>query len=207
MPTAASPAVCSPLEGFTLAELPGIISDPYHPPPPGREERHQGVDFAYYRKHERASTAGNPVQAALPGVVAMALAESFPYGNVVIVETPAEELPAGLAEALGVGPGESVYSLYAHLADPPEVALGDGVAGCQALGQVGRSGNAGTPHLHLETRIGKAGERFTGMAYYTLAATPELREAYLRWRISGDFRHFDPMRLLEGEDGGDSGLP
>jgi hypothetical protein len=51
-------------------------------------------------------------------------------------------------------------------------------------------------HLHLETRLGKAGETFSGMAFYTTSASVEEMENYVRWRTSGDFRHFDPMNLF-----------
>jgi len=34
------------------------------------------------------------------------------------------------------------------------------------------------------------------MAYYIVKASDLERENYLRWRISGDFQHFDPMALF-----------
>jgi murein DD-endopeptidase MepM/ murein hydrolase activator NlpD len=188
--------LCSPLAEHTLEELPEIISDPYHPPPPGKEERHQGVDFSYYRRGDRMSIQGVPVQSILSGVAAASLEDKFPYGNMVIVETPIEDLPADLAERLDYSPGESLYILYVHMEQAPEVALGEAVNACQGLGSVGKSGNAGVTHLHIETRIGPAGQQFPSMAYYDLKASEEEKAAYLRWRISWDFRHFDPMVLL-----------
>jgi murein DD-endopeptidase MepM/ murein hydrolase activator NlpD len=178
-------------------ELPEIVSAGYDPPPPGKEERHHGLDFSYYRRGERLSIRGVGVQAILPGRVAMALANSFPYGNVLVVETPYERLPGDLVKATGLGPGESLYSLYAHFDQPPMVISGQRVQACQALGYVGTSGNAGVPHLHLETRLGPAGVTFDGMAYYSTQTTPEERANYERWRTSGDFRHFDPMLLFQ----------
>ncbi len=47
--------LCSPLRLHPLEELRAIISDPYSPPPPGREERHHGVDFGYYHYQDRDS--------------------------------------------------------------------------------------------------------------------------------------------------------
>jgi hypothetical protein len=34
-----------------------------------------------------------PVQSVLAGTVAISLVEKFPYGNMVIVETPGDQLP------------------------------------------------------------------------------------------------------------------
>jgi len=188
--------ICSPLSIHPITELTEIISDPYHPPPPGKEERHQGVDFSYYRRGERLSIRGVGVQSVLPGSVAMALAGTFPYGNVIIVETLHDSLPADLAQDLEIAPGESLYVLYAHLENPPEVVSGQKVSACQPLGEVGMSGNAGVPHLHIETRIGPTGARFSGMRYYDTLATQQEKDNYLLWRTSGVYRHFNPLDLL-----------
>ncbi len=188
--------VCTPLAGIELAELPAIISSPYDPPPAGKEDRHHGVDFSFYRRGEQASIQGNGVQAILPGVVAMALQDSFPYGNVVIVESDPALIPAINLDALDIGLGESVYTLYAHLEESPLVSNGQDVTACQLLGAVGKSGNAGVAHLHLETRLGPSGISFDRMGYYLAKSTDQEKENYLRWRISGEFRHFDPLALL-----------
>jgi murein DD-endopeptidase MepM/ murein hydrolase activator NlpD len=157
------------------------------------------VDFSYYRRGERTSIQGAGVQAVLSGQVALALADSFPYGNIIIVETPGDSLSPDLAAQIGLMTGEALYILYAHLDAPPTVAPGEQVAACQRLGAVGKSGNAGIAHLHLEIRIGPAGVRFERMAYYTAQASEAEKAEYLRWRISGDFRHINPMILLSGE--------
>ncbi len=188
--------ICSPLSIHPLEELPEIISDPYHPPPPGKEERHQGVDFSYYRRGDRLSIRGVGVQSVLAGTVAMALAETFPYGNVIIVETTQDSLAADLAGDLEIASGESLYVLYAHLENSPEIGLGEKVTACQPLGKVGMSGNAGVPHLHIETRIGPSGTHFQGMRFYDTRATQEEKDNYLLWRTSGVYRHFNPMDLL-----------
>lgn len=188
--------ICSPLSIHSLEELPEIISDPYHPPPTGKEERHQGVDFSYYRRGDRLSIRGVGVQSVLAGRVAMALSETFPYGNVVIVESPRDLLPANQSRDLGVGIGESLYILYAHFENSPEVRSGQEIAACQPLGEVGLSGNAGVPHLHIETRIGPSGTEFHGMRFYDTHATQEEKDTYLLWRINGVYRHFNPMDLL-----------
>jgi len=188
--------LCSPLQGFALEELPEIVSAPYAPPPPGREERHHGVDFAFYQRGERASIEGVGVQTVLAGRVAAAIRDRFPYGNMVIVETPSAELSAELKRELQVGEGESLYLLYAHMAGEPEVEPGQAVPACFPLGSVGKSGNAGVAHLHFEARMGPAGAQFPGMAFYLAQTTQEERDNYTLWRTSGVFRHFDPLNLL-----------
>jgi murein DD-endopeptidase MepM/ murein hydrolase activator NlpD len=190
--------ICSPLAIYPLQELPEIISDPYRPPPPGKDARHQGVDFSHYRRGDLLTIEGVEVQSVLPGTVAVSLVDSWPYGNLLILETPAEWLPTDLKNRLGMTEGESLYLLYAHLLEPPQFSLGDSVNACQYLDKVGKSGNAVEAHLHFETRIGPGGVVFPEMRYYRTDASDAARAAYLRWRTSGDFRHFDPMELLLG---------
>ncbi|OGO31122.1 MAG: hypothetical protein A2Z16_15725 [Chloroflexi bacterium RBG_16_54_18] len=195
-----SPAftVCSPLVDTPLEELSQIVSDPYRPPPPGSEARHHGVDFAYFRRYGRAAIEGAGIQSVLNGQVAASIVDSFPYGNMLIIETPGSLLPPELADRISISAGESLYTLYAHMERPPKLRLGDSLKACQPLGNVGKSGNAGGAHLHLEARLGPAGTRFSGMAYYKVWATDEQRDNYLLWRTSGIYRHFDPMTLLTG---------
>jgi murein DD-endopeptidase MepM/ murein hydrolase activator NlpD len=188
--------LCSPLSEHALAELPEIVSDPYKPPPMGSDARHQGVDFSYYRRGGRSSILGVGVQSVLSGRVVAAISDSFPYGNMVIVETPASDLPRNLAVQLGIEEGESLYTLYAHLGAAPLVALGEAVTACQPLGEVGKSGNAGVPHLHLEMRIGSENRQLASMAFYSTQTTQEERDNYVLWRMSGAFRHFDPISVL-----------
>ncbi|OGO40682.1 MAG: hypothetical protein A2W36_03550 [Chloroflexi bacterium RBG_16_58_14] len=193
---AAALSICSPLLEHPLEELPEIVSDPYAPPPPGKEERHQGVDFSYYRRGERPSIEGVGVQSVFAGVVAASIADRFPYGNMVIIETPLADLSPEVVALLGLAEGESVYTLYAHMGSAPHVRLGERVEACHALGQVGKSGNAGIAHLHLEMRRGPAGRQFAGMAFYSTQTSQEERENYVLWRTSGTFQHFDPMVVL-----------
>ena len=62
------------------------------------------------------------------------------WGNYVVVK---HVLPSG----------ESVYSLYAHLLSASvRVKPGDVVAAGETIGQVGKTGRASSPHLHLEIR-------------------------------------------------------
>jgi murein DD-endopeptidase MepM/ murein hydrolase activator NlpD len=64
------------------------------------------------------------------------------------------------------------------------------------VGEVGKSGNAGVAHLHLEMRHGPAGAQFPVMAYYLASNTPQERANYLKWATSGTFLHFNPMDFL-----------
>jgi murein DD-endopeptidase MepM/ murein hydrolase activator NlpD len=179
----------------TRAELSEIVSDGFHPPPPGQDGRHQGVDFAYYRKFGRDSIGGESVQAILPGKVAAIIHDRFPYGNALMIETPAGLVPFDV-KSLALRQGKSLYVLYAHLEKIYPNQLGQAIASCQLIGTVGKSGNAGVPHLHLEIRIGKEAQTFASMAYYIADASPEERQAYLWWRISGEFQAIDPLVVL-----------
>jgi len=188
--------LCTPLSLHPLSELPQIVGDPYNPPPPGREERHHGVDFAYYHYADRDSMQGEPIQSILPGVVAAAIHDLYPYGNMVIVETSPALLPDEVVGFLGFRPDESLYVLYAHMDSAPAVSIGHVVEACQPLGEVGMTGNTELPHLHLESRLGPGGSVFESMRYYDTRATLEELATYELWRTSGVYRHFDPMILL-----------
>jgi len=188
--------ICSPLEIHGLAELREITSDPYRPPPPGKDMRHHGVDFSYYTRGERTTIQGVGVQSVLAGRVAASLSDTFPFGNLVIIETPNQALPQAVKSALGVTPEQSLYLLYAHMDASPLVAPGSQVDACQLIGQVGKSGNAVEPHLHLEVRSGPPGASFDSLGYYQAENTEQEKANYLLWRTSGVFQHMDPMILL-----------
>jgi murein DD-endopeptidase MepM/ murein hydrolase activator NlpD len=50
---------------------------------------------------------------------------------------------------------DGTYFFYGHLsAFPPGIAVGTAVSAGQVVGYVGRTGNAGVPHLHLEVHPG-----------------------------------------------------
>lgn len=188
--------ICTPLRDHPLDQLRLIVSDPYRPPPGKSDARHHGVDFSYYRFGERDTIQGVGVQAVLPGQVASALADSYPFGNVLMIETGADLLPDDLRQQLGVQAGEALYLFYAHMESAPELRIGERVEACQPIGAVGISGNTVEPHLHLEARLGPAGTIFTEMGEYYPEASPEQRAAYQLWRTSGVYRHFDPMILI-----------
>ena len=221
-PTTASSAeppreVCSPLAGYTLQELSGIIVNPYHPPRLGSDDLHQGVDLAQVDPVNGIALTGMPVQAVLAGKIAGQAADRFPYGNMIIIETtldaataafnPALILPTPLPDRLPPGaltcpelnssPAEagaprSLYVLYGHMQDLPAVSVGEPVTCGQVLGSIGESGNALNPHLHAEVRVGPPGQTFPSMAHYDPSADYTEMAAYCLWRVSGVYQTIDP---------------
>jgi murein DD-endopeptidase MepM/ murein hydrolase activator NlpD len=192
-------SMCSPLEDHSLTDLQDIITFPYDPPPPGKDTGHHGVDFAYYRRGERLSIQGVPVQSVLPGRVAASNHNLIPYGNMVMVETPYDRLSLSLIDFLGIPDQQSLYLLYAHMQDPPLPAFREEIACGQTLGAVGNTPEhwSSAPHLHFEARYGPAGHDFSGMRFYDPYAQIEEMEMYTLWRTSGDFVLLDPVALLE----------
>jgi len=196
-PTEPPIAMCSPLMDETLTSLWEIITNPFGAPPVGREDLHHGVDFAHYRRGEQLSIEGEVIQSILPGTVAASIQDRLPYGNMVVIETPNDALPQKVIEKFNIAPGESLYSLYAHMGEAPNVHVNDDVSCGQNLGIVGITGyDIVNPHLHLETRIGPPGIRFLGMTFYDTSATEEEMRNYQRWRTSGDFKNIDPMMVF-----------
>jgi murein DD-endopeptidase MepM/ murein hydrolase activator NlpD len=188
------PQICSPLEGVSLSQLEGMISNPFHPPLSGWDDPHQGVDLADVDPSSVA-LSGRQISAVLTGKVAAVIRDRFPYGNAVLLETTWNSLPAEWINRLdlpvpGAPPATpptltcpapssepvwdlevvSLYLLYAHLQDMPVFDLGDDVMCGQVMGAIGLSGNALNPHLHLEVRTGPAGARFESMAHYDPSA-------------------------------------
>lgn len=196
-PTKTSAIMCSPLIHELLTSIWEIITYPYNFPPAGREDFHHGVDFAYYRRGDRMSIEGESIQSVFPGIVSATVNDRLPYGNMVIVETSIDKLPYYLVESFNIKSGESLYSLYAHMGESPQVAVGEELSCGQLIGMVGKTGyDIVNPHLHLEMRIGPAGTTFNGMVFYDTSATNEEMENYRRWRTSGEFRHLDPMEVI-----------
>jgi len=190
--------LCSPLADHLVSDLFGIVSSPYDPPPMGKDDRHQGVDFAYYNQRKRSSIEGEGIQAITAGWVASVIEDRLPYGNMVIMETPWSNLPDEVHHELNIGPGESLYHLYAHMNDTPLPSIGSWVECGQIIGHVGKSGyNVPVAHLHLETRIGPSGTRFNEMVFYDTRASIVEMENYKTWRMSGIYWHFDPMTLFK----------
>ncbi len=105
---------------------------------------HQGADLAN-------GTAGDTVRAAAAGIVLLvrAVTNGNGYGAHVVL-------------AHRLGEDRVAYSVYAHLVrGSPCVRAGELVCAGDALGLVGRTGRASTPHLHFEVRLPDSpGERW-----------------------------------------------
>jgi murein DD-endopeptidase MepM/ murein hydrolase activator NlpD len=215
------PLLCSPLQDIPLEQLPQMVSNPFHPPAPGSDDPHHGVDLAVVLPNSSIAISGHPIQTALAGRVAAVIKDRYPYGNALLVEVPLANTatswwaPAQLpspaptlenhsaltcpadpqATALDTGQ-RSLYVLYAHMLQPVQLKIGDPVACGQVVGAVGSSGNALNPHLHFETRVGPSGLRFDSMAHYDNSATSAEMSMYCLWRISGLFQLVDPLKVL-----------
>jgi murein DD-endopeptidase MepM/ murein hydrolase activator NlpD len=214
--------ICSPLEGVAVAALnqPDLLKNPFDPPPPGYDDGHFGIDLAYWADAKGKPMRGLPVRTILGGRVAGTIQNRQPYGYAVLIETPLDQFPPAMlsqldlptpnqvlqpAQALSCPdytfspPGEStsIYTIYAHLDQPPLVKMGDPVECADPLGAVGTTGRSVNPHLHLETRRGPAGMTFASMSHYDNSVSQEEMRLYCLWRISGAFAAFDPLRLFQ----------
>lgn len=214
--------VCSPITGVDILNLPTLITNPYNPPRPGSDDPHHGIDFSILAPGTDIAIAGTDVQAVLSGIVAAIIEDRYPYGNAIIIETPWEYISPSLIKLLDtmeletesqVNPSltcpqteadlswnkehRSIYLMYAHLKNPPLPQIGEPVECGEQLGQIGDSGNALNPHLHLEIRIGPQGAKFPSMAHYDNSATPLEMQMYCTWRVSGWFQHINPLWLLK----------
>jgi murein DD-endopeptidase MepM/ murein hydrolase activator NlpD len=211
-------AICSPLEGVGLPDLAEAAVNPYHPPRSGSDDPHQGVDLAYRQPGSGIALAGQPVYAALPGIVAGVIQNRFPYGNAILVETPLDALPSrweppspnpgtsevhssltcpDVAVPLPEAESRSLYTLYAHFEQTPMLRDGEEVSCGKVLGQTGSSGNALNPHVHIEMRVGPSGAQFESMAHYDTSASALEMATYCLWRVSGVFFLADPLDVLE----------
>jgi murein DD-endopeptidase MepM/ murein hydrolase activator NlpD len=164
---------------------------------------------------------GLPILAAVDGVVSVIISNRLPYGNAIIIETPLEHLPPGWQTQLPFAAYDStaplnapisltcpayeyqttsqslsLYTLYAHMQNEPDVQDGEQVTCGEEIGQVGTTGKSVNMHLHFETRVGSSGAVFSSLAHYETSATQEEMRNYCLWRLSGAFQPFDPMLLL-----------
>lgn len=87
---------------------------------------HPGVDLA--------DSIGTPVKPVMPGIVEYTQNLKYDYGKAIIVDH-----------------GNGITSLYAHLSKI-EVSVGEKVDSDTVIGEVGQTGRATGPHLHLEIR-------------------------------------------------------
>lgn len=207
---------------MTLTELAEIISQPFIAPGPGFDDAHHGVDFSYYARGTHMKMEGLEIYSLLTGKVAGVTINKQRYGNMIIIETPLDYLPAKFRETFEIPAiatpfpynsrlGEdcsslqnaqwtesmsSVYVLYGHMQNPPTLKVGDPVNAGDLIGQVGNTGASGNPHLHLEMRWGPSGTIFASMSHYDGSASPAERLEWCNWRISGKYVLLDPMLFI-----------
>ncbi len=214
--------ISSPLSGVNLVDLPEMIFNPYSLPMPGSDNPHQGVDFSDVDPETKNARTGLGVGSILRGRVVSMISDRFPYGNALMIATDWQDLPSVWQSVLGTQPlperwqknsalscpegwdeivpgleTQTLYILYAHLLNRPQQTIGEEIRAGEEIGQIGMSGNALAPHLHVEMRYGPASQFFDGMAHYDVTATAVEMRNYCRWRISGLFRPLDPMVLLQ----------
>jgi murein DD-endopeptidase MepM/ murein hydrolase activator NlpD len=100
-----------------------------------------GFDYSTKTNHlgiDLAANLGDPIYAVDGGVVVYAGANSYGYGNMVMIDH-----------------GTGFQSLYAHLS-AIFVACGNNVTQGQTIGSAGATGHATGPHLHFEVRTATA---------------------------------------------------
>lgn len=215
-------AVCSPLEGLSFEEVNSIKTNPLKLPSPGIDDGHHGIDYSFWTFGSLDTIEGMGINSVLNGVVAGIVNNRFPYGYMIMLETPLETLPPGLRSQLeAIQPlplpdlnnsplscpaissadfsstSRSLYLLYAHMLEKTELFPGDQVACGEILGQVGNSGDSSNAHLHFEARIGPSNFRFTEMAHYLNDSSNIERLNYCAWRVSGVFQLVDPQLILD----------
>jgi murein DD-endopeptidase MepM/ murein hydrolase activator NlpD len=186
------------LQDHELSRIVEYVSHPYTPPIGSNlETGHHGVDFSYYTKDGIGPPIdNNPIQSMLNGRVAGIGINRLPYGNMLVIETPFENLPLSIKELFGMQAGTSLYLLYAHMLEAPIFSIGDPVSCADLIGIVGNSGFSGNPHLHLESRVGPSGLDLPTMIFYETTATLAEQAAYTEWRVGDTFTKHDPTLFL-----------
>ena len=100
-----------------------------------------GFDYSTKTNHlgiDLAANLGDPIYAADGGVVVYAGANSYGYGNMIMIDH-----------------GTGFQTLYAHLS-AIFVSCGNNVTQGQTIGSAGATGHASGPHLHFEVRTASA---------------------------------------------------
>jgi len=192
--------ICSPLAIQPLAKIKSIITQPFIMPRvmddgTYKDSGHHGVDVGFMTRGKQKFT-GTPVLAAVPGKIASLVDNLPPYGDMVMVETPLANIPKKIIDKYKIPPGNSVYTLYAHLQNVQSLKTGQPIHCGQQLAETGLTGLTDGPHLHFETRWGPSNTVFPPMGYYLSGVTPEEMESYTLWRMSGKYKLFDPFELL-----------
>ncbi|MHC1740853.1 MAG: M23 family metallopeptidase [Anaerolineaceae bacterium] len=224
--------IVSPLQGIPLSDLHLITSNPYVFNYPfnegsGNNKNHPAIDLGFYTTKsiqayqgpELNTDDGFPIQAILPGKVVNISNNKFPYGNMIMIETPLQLLSPDLIATLQMRKpytdediklhstcqpdqtriswsvsSQSVYALYAHMKDTPVFQPGDKITAGEILGGIGATGNsnASIEHLHLEVRVGPSNAQFGTISTYISTASEEERYNYCIWALSEVFLPINP---------------
>ncbi|MPN31427.1 hypothetical protein SDC9_178901 [bioreactor metagenome] len=87
----------SPLQGIENSELRLVTSNPFKFKYPyveasGSDYNHTGIDLAFFKFKDFTTVLGHPIQSVLPGKVVESLSDRWPYGNMILIETPLSRL-------------------------------------------------------------------------------------------------------------------
>jgi murein DD-endopeptidase MepM/ murein hydrolase activator NlpD len=122
--------VVPPKPGEMLYPVPGVAINSPFGPRGGRN--HNGVDMA--------ADEGTPILAAMDGVISeKGLSGSLTSGY-------------GYFIAVKHADGSVSETLYAHLRELPDIAVGTPVKAGQVIASMGTTGGSTGPHLHFEVR-------------------------------------------------------
>jgi murein DD-endopeptidase MepM/ murein hydrolase activator NlpD len=190
--------VCSPVDGINLEDITSLISNPYYPPVDGSDDPHQGVDLSDVDLNTLIAKSGLGVRSLINGQVVMVMNNRFPYGNAVLVESKFNTLtcPSGWDQGPESTADLSLFILYAHLENPSVVTQGLPVKCGEPIGNIGMSGNALSPHVHIEMRYGPPSDLENSMAHYDISASLDEMSNYCRWRVSGWYRLINPITFM-----------
>ena len=151
----------------------------------GSYRPHHGLDIANsWGTPVRAGTTGTVVFAGLDDPIPMGPYPNF-YGNTVVVK---------LDRRLPVAGGElDAFLLYGHLSRVT-VEQGQHVEPSEVVGEVGMSGIAIGPHLHVEMRVGENTYQNSVNAYLWLKPAPGNGVVAVRL-VTADGRSWPGVRL------------
>jgi murein DD-endopeptidase MepM/ murein hydrolase activator NlpD len=151
----------------------------------GQYRPHHGIDIANrWGTPVQAGVAGTVVFAGLDDPIAMGPYPNF-YGNTVVIR---------LDRRLPVAGGElDVFVLYGHLSRVT-VEVGQHVEPPDIVGEVGMTGIAIGPHLHLEVRVGENTYQHSVNPYLWVRPAPGEGVVAVRL-ITADGRSWPGVRL------------
>ena len=194
------PLICSPLAVQPLDKLNLIVTQPFIMPRvmddgSYQDSGHHGLDVGFITRGKLKFT-GSQVLAAISGKVVTIINNRPPYGDMVMLETPYDQIPEKLITNHKIKVGDSLYTVYAHLQNMQKLTIGQDIKCGHQIAETGLTGMTDGPHLHFETRWGPPDASFPVMSYYINNVTAEEVKYYTIWRMSGKYQLFNPFELL-----------